>query len=116
MTAFWILCALAAALAAWAVLFASRHALTPSSGTADAGRAELDELDRLRDRGLIDPQAWAEARAEAGRRLLADRPAEPVAAFGSRVDRLGVVLGAGLAVLAAVAIYALVGRPGYADQ
>ena len=121
MVVFWILTGLATAMAALLVLAVARRA--SAKGGADGAVAaepdlatrELAELDRLKARGLLSEEAWASARAEAGRRLLATTPA-PVAASPGRHDRQW-VLGA-LAVTGAVAlgVYMIVGTPGLPDQ
>jgi len=76
---------------------------------------ELAELDRLKDRGLLDDAAWTAARAEAGRRILvSDREAAPVVA-GAR-DRVWVLAGLGVAAATALGLYIAVGSPGLPDQ
>ena len=72
MIVFWIMTGLAAALAALLVLTGARRGADPASGAeTQAGSREIEELDRLKARGLLDEAAYAGARAEAGRRLLA---------------------------------------------
>jgi len=116
MTAFWILTALATVLAALLVLTGARRGVDAVVDAApEAGARELDELDRLRAGGLLTDEAWAAARAEAGRRLLATRTAPVVVAAG-RNDRRWVLLGLGLTAAAALGLYALVGKPGMGDQ
>jgi cytochrome c-type biogenesis protein CcmH len=115
MTAFWILTALAAALAGFLVLSGARRPAEVGPAPADRAERELEELERLKDRGLIEPDAYAAARAEAARRALADAP-EPAAMTVRPRDRL-IVLGAlGAAVAGALGLYIAVGFPGYADQ
>ena len=118
MIVFWMMTGLAAALAALAVLGGARRGATaaPRAETA-AGLHEIEELDRLKARGLMDEAAHAAARAEAARRLLAgeaihaDRPVRA----GAR-DRLWVLAGIGAATAAALGLYVLVGAPGLPDQ
>ena len=115
MIAFWMMTGLAAALAALLVLTGARRGAdaAPDAETA-AGVREIEELDRLKARGLMDDAAHAAARAEAGRRLLAQgETTTPVA--GPR-DRLWVLGGVGAAVAAALALYVVVGAPGLPDQ
>lgn len=115
MIAFWIMTGLAAAMAALLVLAGARRGADPAvDAEADVGGRELDELDRLKARGLLDEAAHAAARAEAGRRLLAGRVAAvPVA---GRLDRLWVLGGLSVTVAATLALYVLTGSPGAADQ
>lgn len=118
MIVFWMMTGLAAALAALAVLGGARRGATaaPRAETA-AGLREIEELDRLKARGLMDEAAHAAARAEAARRLLAGEAAQtdrPVRAGPS--DRLWVLAGIGAATAAALGLYVLVGAPGLPDQ
>jgi len=117
MTAFWIMTALLASLAALIVLGAARkgaEAVEAGGAAANAG-AELAELDRLRDRGLLDEPSWTAARAEAARRLLsAEREARtPVA---GRNDRHVLLAGLAVAGLGVLGLYSWIGRPGLSDQ
>ena len=117
MIVFWMLTGLMAALAGLLVLAGARRGVgdAPQASADRMAAAELDELDRLKGRGLLDETAWAAARAEAGRRILsADRTtAAPVA--GAR-DRLWVLAGLGVTVLSALGLYAATGTAGLADQ
>ena len=116
MTLFWILTGLLTALAALLVLAGGRRGVDSApAGPADLARRELDELDELKARGLLTPEAWVTARAEAGRRLLAGR-AQAVSAVFRPSDRRWVLGGLAMAGLAALALYVLVGVPGQADQ
>lgn len=115
MIAFWMMAGLAAALAALLVLTGARRGADPAvTAESEAGAREIDELDRLRARGLLDDAAHAAARAEAGRRLLAMQgAAAPVA---GRLDRLWVLGGIGLAVAGGLVLYVLTGAPGMPDH
>ena len=116
MTVFWIMTALVAALAGLLVLSAARRG-ADAAGEAEtvAAAVELSELDRLKDRGLLDEAGWTAARAEAGRRILsAERQAAPVMA--GRQDRTWVLGGIGLAVAATLGLYFLIATPGLPDQ
>ncbi|WP_292069281.1 c-type cytochrome biogenesis protein CcmI [Brevundimonas sp. UBA7534] len=118
MIVFWMMTGLAAALAALAVLGGARRGATaaPQAETA-AGLREIEELDRLKTRGLMDEAAHAAARAEAARRLLAGEAIQadrPVRA-GPR-DRLWVLAGIGASTAGALGLYVLVGAPGLPDQ
>src|SRR5690606_37324501 len=117
MIAFWMMTGLAAALAALLVLAGARRgADTAEDVEADAGRRELDELDRLKARGLLDEAAHATARAEAGRRVLArDRTVDAAPRAGAR-DRVWVLGGLAAAVLGALALYMTTASPGLPDQ
>lgn len=116
MTVFWIMTALVAALAGLLVLSAARRG-ADAAGEAEtvAAAVELSELDRLKDRGLLDEAGWTAARAEAGRRILsAEREAAPVLA--GRQDRTWVLGGIGLAVAATLGLYFVIATPGLPDQ
>jgi len=116
MTVFWILTALATVLAALLVLTGARRGVDPVVDVQpDAAARELDELDRLKARGLLTEDAWIAARAEAGRRLLAMRAA-PTAIVAGRDDGRWVLLGLGVTAAVALGLYALVGKPGMDDQ
>ncbi|PZO00148.1 MAG: c-type cytochrome biogenesis protein CcmI [Alphaproteobacteria bacterium] len=116
MTVFWIMTALVAALAGLLVLSAARRgADAASEAETVAAAVELSELDRLKDRGLLNEAGWTAARAEAGRRILsAERRAAPVVA--GRLDRTWVLGGIGLAVAATLGLYFLIATPGLPDQ
>lgn len=116
MTVFWIMTALMASLAALLVLAGARRGedVTETANTA-AAAAELDELDRLKARGLLDEAGWTSARAEAGRRILsAERTSAAVVARPS--DRAWVLGALGLCVAGALGLYYLFGSPGLPDQ
>ena len=113
MTAFWIMAALLTALAGLSALAGARRGADVDE-TLPAS-AELDELDRLMARGLLDEAGWTAARAEAGRRVLvSDREAAPVR-VGTK-DRFWVLAGLGTTAAAALGLYAVVGAPGLPDQ
>ncbi len=103
MIAFWMMTGLAAALAALLVMTGARRGADPAAGAeTQAGSREIEELDRLKARGLLDDAAYASARAEAGRRLLAmTTTATPVAGPKDRFWVLGgiAVTVAGIIVL-----------------
>lgn len=115
MIAFWMMTGLAAALAALLVLTGARRGADPAAGAeTQAGSREIEELDRLKARGLLDDAAYAGARAEAGRRLLAmTTTAVPVA--GPK-DRFWVLSGIAVTVAGALGLYVLTGSPGLPDQ
>lgn len=121
MTFFWIATGLMAALAGLVVLVGARRGMDRLSSalTSAAPAHELDELDRLKARGLLDEAGWAAARAEAGRRILSAgrqdaAQAQPLTARPS--DRLWVMGGLGLGVAAALGLYVAIGSPGLPDQ
>lgn len=116
MTVFWIMTALVAALAGLLVLNAARRgADAASEAETVAAAVELSELDRLKDRGLLDEAGWTAARAEAGRRILsAEHQSAPVVA--GRQDRTWVLGGIGVAVAATLGLYFLIATPGLPDQ
>ncbi|WP_339933372.1 c-type cytochrome biogenesis protein CcmI [uncultured Brevundimonas sp.] len=116
MTVFWILTGLLTALAGLLVLGGARRGVGgESTGMADLARRELDELDRLKTRGLLNPEAWAAARAEAGRRWLTGRP-DVVSASPRSSDPRAVLVGLVVAGTCALGLYVLTGAPGQADQ
>lgn len=113
-TLFWMTTGLMASLAGLLMLVWARRATDRAPVASDSGRAELAELDRLREGGLLDDEAWASARAEAGRRLLGAGAAaapKPASARDRRLVLIGVVLTAG----AALGVYALTGSMGAPD-
>ena len=115
MIAFWMMTGLAAALAALLVLTGARRGAEPAADVeTQAGSREIEELDRLKARGLLDEAAHSAARAEAGSRLLAmTATTAPVA--GAR-DRLWVLAGIGVTVAGALGLYVATGAPGLPDQ
>ena len=116
MMVFWIMTALVAALAGLLVLGAARRgAEADSAAESVAAAVELSELDRLKDRGLLDEAAWNAARAEAGRRILSGTRGADVILTG-RHDRKWVLVGVGLVVVSTLGLYFLKGTPGLPDQ
>lgn len=117
MIAFWILAALATALAAWLVLTGARRGVHANRSTApDLAAAELGELDRLKARGLLNDDAFATARAEAARRLIATPEATVPTMLGGRAERRILLAGLGLTAVVTAGLYVLTGTPGLADQ
>lgn len=115
MIVFWTLAGLVTALAGLLVLSLARRGAERVEPVSNGGAAELAELDRLKARGLLDEAAWSAARAEAGRRLLAD--AEPEAApRAGRRDRTVVLAGLTGAVAVTLGLYFAIGDPGLPDQ
>ena len=116
MMAFWIMTALATAMAALLVLTGARRGVDAVvDGEPDAAARELAELDRLKARGLLTEDAWSSARAEAGRRLLATRTG-PVELHSRPADRRWTLVGLILTAVAALGLYWVIGKPGYGDQ
>lgn len=116
MTVFWILTGLLTALASLLVLAGARRGVDNAPAEpADLARRELDELDQLKARGLLTPDGWTAARAEAGRRLLAG-PAEPMSVVSRPSDRRWVLGALVMAGLAALCLYVVFGAPGQTDQ
>lgn len=114
----WLIIAILAALAAAILLYA----LIRRSGTAAARadydvevfRAQLQELERELDSGLLTEGEAEAARTEIQRRMLAVDAARPQAAQGGRAG-LGPVPAAGIALAvpaAAVGLYFVLGSPG----
>lgn len=115
MTGFWLLSGLTAALAAWTLLLFARRGETAPAPADDPAR-ELDELERLRARGLMSDEAHAVAHAEAARRLLRETPVTERPLRVSPRDRLWTAAAAGASAAAALGLYLTFGAPGYADQ
>lgn len=115
MIVFWTLTGLAAALAGLMVLTGARRAQGGVEQAAPTAAAELDELDRLKTRGLLDEEAWATARAEAVRRLIADPGPRMPLVIGPR-DRTIALGGLVATAAAALGLYFLVGEPGLPDR
>ncbi|CAN5220937.1 hypothetical protein BH09PSE1_BH09PSE1_18150 [soil metagenome] len=117
MTVFWIMALLASALAGWTVLTAARGgATTAVTAQPDLGAAELDELDRLKARGLLTDEAYEAARAEAGRRLLSTPEPTALSTVGGVTDQRAVLVGVVVSVLAALGLYMAFGSVGLPDQ
>jgi cytochrome c-type biogenesis protein CcmH len=119
---FWItaggLAAAAAALIFSRSAAAARRAADPAEDPALAVyRRQLGELDLLVGRGVMGPDEFQAARAEAGRRLLsaadvgrrAERP-------GGRAARISVAVAATVAAVIAMSLYLKLGSPGLKDQ
>ncbi|MBU1347841.1 MAG: c-type cytochrome biogenesis protein CcmI [Alphaproteobacteria bacterium] len=115
MIVFWTLAGLATAMAGLLVLSFARAGAERSQPASDTGAAELAELDRLKARGLLDDDAYASARAEAGRRLLATPDAVEAPVVGGR-DRTVVLAALVAAAAAALGLYFVFGEPGLEDQ
>ncbi len=118
---FWAILAVAS-LAACAVVAAPlfRKPVAAAGDEADLAfhRAQLDELRRDLERGLISEEQHAVAEAEIGRRLLVSSPSEKRAKTPKPSSR-SVVFGAvvGLSIPAAtIILYALIGNPGVPSQ
>lgn len=114
MTLFWLFAGVAAAVSALLILALARRAEALPE-TRETGVAQLAELERLRERGLIDDEAHAAARAEAARALLAAgsqlRAVAPVPS-----DRRWALGAAAATAALALAIYLGTGSPGAGDQ
>ncbi|EDX81438.1 MAG: c-type cytochrome biogenesis protein CcmI [Phenylobacterium sp.] len=116
MIVFWIMTGLAAAMAGLLVLTGARRGADAAGADADVGGRELDELDRLKARGLLDETAHAAARAEAGRRLLAGQAVAAATPVAGRHDRFWVLGGIAATTAGALVLYVLTGSPGLPDQ
>ncbi|CAN5243806.1 hypothetical protein BH10PSE1_BH10PSE1_25340 [soil metagenome] len=117
MTVFWIMALLASALAGWMVLTAARSgATTAVTSQPDLGAAELDELDRLKARGLLTDEAYEAARAEAARRLLTTPEPAALSTGGGVIEQRVVLVGVVGTVLAALGLYMAFGSAGLPDQ
>lgn len=115
MMIFWLVAGMMATLAALGVLWRARRAVAAPAPEAGPDARQLDELDALRERGLLDEDAWRVARAEAGRRLLA-APARATAVIVDPSHGNWVLAGLGVTALVALGAYWLTGSPGLPDQ
>lgn len=115
MIVFWTLAGLATALAGLLVLSLARRGVDVEPPVAGTGQAEMAELDRLKARGLLDDDAYASARAEAGRRLLSRATPAAAPRVGGR-DRMIMLGGLIAAVGASLGLYVFIGHPGMPDQ
>lgn len=114
---FWSLAAGLAALCALLVLVfsarASKHAAIQGEDPARAVyRRQLHDLDDLVDRGLLADDEREAARAEAGRRLLAQGEVAPE----QTGTPLWPLIAAGIGAIAALGLYLWLGSPGVPDQ
>jgi cytochrome c-type biogenesis protein CcmH len=112
--------ALAVLAALWPVLRPSSSAKADAaSGEARFYKAQLDEIQRDVERGLLPHGEAESARAEAARRLLAASavaPEPPPSPAGSRSRFAAAVLIAGGLPAIAFPLYALLGEPRMADE
>ncbi|MFN5616704.1 MAG: c-type cytochrome biogenesis protein CcmI [Brevundimonas sp.] len=113
--AFWMLSGVAAALAAWILLTFARRGEDMPVGVPDP-QHELDELERLRARGLMSDEAHAVAHAEAARRLLRETPVGEAPRRPRPRDRLWAAGTAAATAAAARGLYLVLGAPGYPDR
>lgn len=118
--AFWT-AAVALAAGAGLLMLALAARAAGSAGGPDPAlalhRRQLDEIDDLAGRGLIDAAEREQAHAEAGRRLLRAADAAPAPWGGGGIaSRRIVAIGAGAAAFAALGLYLATGAPGYPDQ
>lgn len=117
MIVFWIAAALlSAATVALVAYFAGRE---PQGAGADPSavvyRRQLDEIDEMAARGLLEEDERKDARAEAGRRLLG--AGELVAENAPTRRAKQIIIGASvLSALAAMGVYFLIGAPGRPDM
>lgn len=114
---FWLICLLLALVVAAFVLGPMRHATPDTGESPDVAiyRAQLDELDRDVERGVLAPDEAERARTEVARRLLAaSKAVEP-----TQTTARPTLMVAGLVALVVLGVsfgvYRLLGVPGYAD-
>ena len=115
MMIFWLVAGMTATFAALGVLWRARRAVGAPVLDAGPDGRQLDELDALRERGLLDEDAWRVARAEAGRRLLAT-PSQTHPLTADLSHGKWVLAGLGLTALIALGAYWFTGSPGLPDQ
>ncbi|WP_300579307.1 c-type cytochrome biogenesis protein CcmI [Phenylobacterium sp.] len=119
MIVFWIAVGVISAAVAGLILGrAAQAAAAPqgSDSTLPLYRRQLAEIDELADRGLIAADERRSAHAEAARRLLSAAKTPESGWTPGPERRRGLVLLAGVAPVAALALYLVVGSPGYDDQ
>lgn len=114
----WPAAAVLAALSGILILLsAARASKAAKAAGEDPARAvyrrQLDDLDDLVERGLLQPDEREAARAEAARRLLAAPASRAPEAPGSRLWPLAA---AGAAALVALGLYLWLGSPSTPDQ
>ncbi|MDQ0463522.1 cytochrome c-type biogenesis protein CcmH [Caulobacter ginsengisoli] len=119
MLLFWIAAAVLSAAAAGLVLARARR--VASAEVADPAlavhRRHLAELDDLTERGLLGEDEGKQARAEAGRRLLAAAEgARPAPKAVTPAERRLILVLAALAPALTLALYIALGRPDMPDQ
>lgn len=118
MLIFWISAAFLTTLTALLMLAGARRATGPINAddmASEAARRELGALDRLRAEGAMGEREWAEARAEAARRLLAVSTPAPAVTIGRR-EPMMVLGGVGLAAVTTLGLYFALAAPGQGDQ
>ena len=118
---FWMAAAaLSGGAALLVILFARTEAAKVGGEDPALGvhRRHLLEIDELADRGLLNPQDRAAARAEAARRLLssADRKAGKKETRGGRTSRRVSAMATVVAGGGALGLYLVYGAPGVPDQ
>ncbi|MDG2523293.1 c-type cytochrome biogenesis protein CcmI [Caulobacter segnis] len=114
MIAFWIAAAAVSALAAALVLRGAARPAPAGDETLSLHKRQLAEIDELAERGLLAEGEVRSARTEAARRLLS--AADEAATATRQGGRRTALIVAGIAPLAAVVIYVLVGAPDQPDQ
>ena len=118
MLIFWISAAFLTTLTALLMLAGARRATGPINAddmASEAARRELGALDRLRAEGAMGEREWAEARAEAARRLLAVSTPAAAVTIGRR-EPMMVLGGVGLAAVTTLGLYFALAAPGQGDQ
>ena len=117
---FWLAIAGISGLVAAVLMFANRGGgpvASAANGEAEALKAQLRELDRDHANALVEQVDYDAARAEIARRLLRIDEDDTGPIEGTRRDRKATRLAIALGVPAlAIAIYASLGQPDYADQ
>jgi len=118
MIVLWVAAGVLSAAVAGLVLHRAAQAardVGPADPTVAVYRRQLAEMDDLAARGLLADSDLKEARAEAGRRLLGAAEAKVEPWTATLAQRRGALIVAGLAPVAALALYLTVGAPGARD-
>lgn len=118
--AFWIFAALLTIAACLAVLLPAMSGRVSASADADHDltvyQDQLAELERDVERGVIDPQEAAEARAEIGRRILKISGEKQMAATSSQIGKVIATCAVLMVPLASWGVYSVTGSPDLPSQ
>lgn len=116
MLTLWIAAILVMAAATGLIVLYSRK---PVAVVADPAQTlylrQLSENDALAERGLMSPEEYALAKAEAGRRALKEVHEEPETG-ATKASTVTVILALAVVGVLALGVYLFVGKPGFADQ
>ena len=114
---FWLICLVLGLLVAGTLAAPLLRPAATTGNNADVAiyRAQLDELDRDVERGVLVPEEAERARTEIARRLLAANRATPTGKATSRPAKATAFVLAFLLLAGSLALYQFIGAPGYPD-